>query len=93
MKGTILFYEMRISADGTVSCAKCHPISLYAVDGLKMAKGNNCKEIPRNSPTLFIAATQIAAHWSGNRTSVEDQALSETLAGSMALVDGPSLWH
>ncbi len=72
--GKILFYELRISVDGTVSCAKCHPISLYAADGLKKARGNNCKENPRNAPTIFNAATQISEHWIGNRTSVEDQA-------------------
>jgi cytochrome c peroxidase len=72
--GKVLFYELRISIDGTVSCAKCHPISLYAEDGLRKAKGNNCKENPRNAPTIFNAATQISEHWIGNRTSVEDQA-------------------
>jgi cytochrome c peroxidase len=72
--GKILFYESRISIDGTVSCAKCHPISLYAADGLRKAIGNNCKENPRNSPTIFNAASQISAHWIGNRTDVEDQA-------------------
>ncbi len=72
--GKILFYESRISIDGTVSCARCHPVGLYAVDGLRKAIGNNCKENPRNSPTLFNAASQISEHWIGNRTSVEDQA-------------------
>ncbi len=72
--GKVLFYELRISIDGTVSCAKCHPISLYAADGLRKAKGNNCKENPRNAPTIFNAAAQISEHWIGNRTSVEDQA-------------------
>jgi cytochrome c peroxidase len=72
--GKILFYELRISIDGTVSCAKCHPISLYAADGLNRARGNNCKENPRNAPTIFNAAAQISEHWIGNRTSVEDQA-------------------
>jgi len=72
--GKILFYELRISIDGTVSCAKCHPFSLYAEDGLRRAKGNNCKENPRNAPTVFNAASQISEHWIGNRTSVEDQA-------------------
>ncbi len=72
--GKVLFYELRISIDGTVSCAKCHPVSLYAADGLKKARGNNCKENPRNAPTIFNAATQISEHWIGNRTSVEDQA-------------------
>ncbi len=72
--GKILYYESRISIDRTVSCAKCHPVSLYAADGLKKAIGNNCKENPRNAPTIFNAASQISEHWIGNRISVEDQA-------------------
>ena len=72
--GKILFYEQRISIDGVISCAKCHPISLYAADGLRTSVGNNCKTIPRNVPTVFNAATQISQHWIGNRASVEDQA-------------------
>ena len=72
--GKLLFYEPRISVDGTVSCSKCHPISLYGADGLRKAVGNNCKINPRNSPTLFNAAGQISEHWIGNRTDVEDQA-------------------
>ncbi len=72
--GKILFYETRISVDGTVSCVRCHPIGLYAADGLKKSIGNNCKVNPRNAPTIFNAAGQISAHWIGNRTDVEDQA-------------------
>jgi cytochrome c peroxidase len=72
--GKILFYETRISVDGTVSCVRCHPIGLYAADGLKKSIGNNCKVNPRNAPTLFNAAGQISAHWIGNRVDVEDQA-------------------
>jgi len=72
--GKMLLYEARISVDGTVSCAKCHPIGLYAADGLKKPIGNNCKVNPRNAPTLFNAAGQISAHWIGNRVDVEDQA-------------------
>jgi cytochrome c peroxidase len=72
--GKILFYETRISVDGTVSCSRCHPISLYAADGLRKSIGNNCKVNPRNAPTLFNAAGQISEHWIGNRIDVEDQA-------------------
>lgn len=81
--GNALFWESRISVDKTVSCAKCHPIGLYAVDGLRKSVGNNCKENPRNDPTVFNAASQISEHWIGNRTSVEDQA-------KQALVGPPS---
>jgi cytochrome c peroxidase len=72
--GKMLLYETRISVDGTVSCTKCHPISLYGADGLKKAIGDQCKVNPRNAPTIFNAASQIAAHWIGNRADVEDQA-------------------
>ncbi len=72
--GKMLYYEQRISIDGTVSCSKCHPIALYAADGLRKSVGHNCKENPRNDPTVFNAASQISEHWIGNRTSVEDQA-------------------
>ena len=72
--GKMLFYESRISVDGTVSCTKCHPIGLYAADGLRKSIGNNCKFNPRNAPTVLNAAGQISAHWIGNRVDVEDQA-------------------
>ncbi|MDA8079694.1 MAG: c-type cytochrome [Nitrospiraceae bacterium] len=72
--GKLLFYEPRISIDGTVSCSKCHPLALYAADGLRKSVGHDCVENPRNDPTVFNAASQISEHWTGNRTSVEDQA-------------------
>ena len=72
--GKMLFYETRISVDGTVSCSRCHPIGLYAADGLRKSIGNNCKLNPRNAPTVFNAAGQISEHWIGNRINVEDQA-------------------
>ncbi len=81
--GRALFWESRISVDKTVSCAKCHPMGLFAADGLKKALGNNCKENPRNAPCIFNAASQISEHWIGNRTSVEDQA-------KQALIGPPS---
>jgi len=72
--GEILFYETRISTDGTVSCARCHPFSLYAADELRKAIGHDCQVNPRNTPTVLNAAGQISAHWIGNRVDVEDQA-------------------
>jgi cytochrome c peroxidase len=77
--GKALFYETRISADGTVSCARCHPFSLYAADGLRKSRGDNCRVNPRNAPTVLNAAAQIAEHWIGNRTDVEDQARQAVL--------------
>lgn len=72
--GKMLFHETRISVDGTVSCYKCHPIPLYGADGLRKSIGNKYRVNPRNAPTIFNAASQISAHWIGNRRDVEDQA-------------------
>lgn len=79
--GRMLFFESRLSVDGTVSCARCHPPGLYGADGLAKSVGNRCRTSPRNAPTVLNAAGQIAAHWVGNRTSVEDQA-RQSLVGA-----------
>jgi cytochrome c peroxidase len=72
--GKILFYETRISIDGTVSCARCHPLNQYAADGLKTSIGHHCTVNARNAPTVLNAAGQVSQHWIGNRIDVEDQA-------------------
>lgn len=84
--GRMLYYENRISADGTVSCWRCHPLNLYAADGLPKSIGVRCKPSDRNAPTLFNAADQIAQHWIGNRKTVEDQA-ARSLSGGFGLPD------
>ena len=81
--GKALFYETRISVDGTASCVRCHPFSLYAADGLRKSVGHDGKVNPRNAPTVLNVANQISAHWIGNRVDVEDQA-------KQALVGPPS---
>jgi cytochrome c peroxidase len=77
--GKMLFYETRVSVDGTVSCARCHPFGLFAADGLKKSIGDQCKVNPRNAPTVLNAAGQISEHWIGNRKDVEDQATQALL--------------
>lgn len=88
--GKVLFYETRISVDGTVSCARCHPFSLYGADGLKMSVGNRCAVSPRNAPTLLNAAAQIAQHWIGNRTDVEDQARQSVIGAATFGMPSPA---
>src|ERR1700704_5709555 len=49
--GRKLFFDPRISVDGTVSCARCHQPALYGTDGLPKARGAHDKLNPRNVPT------------------------------------------
>jgi len=72
--GKMLFYEKRVSIDGTTSCVKCHPFSYYGADNLEKSRGNFGKLNPRNAPTVLNAAGQISQHWRGDRKDVEEQA-------------------
>lgn len=81
--GRALFFDPRISLDGTVSCAKCHQPSLYGTDALPTPIGVKDRSNPRNAPTVLNAAAQFVEHWRGDRTSVEDQAVK-------ALIGPPS---
>ncbi|WP_292533906.1 cytochrome c peroxidase [Methylocystis sp.] len=72
--GRRLFFENRVSMDGNVSCAHCHPADKQASDGLPKAIGVFGKENPRNAPSIFNAALNFKQHWRGDRESLEDQA-------------------
>lgn len=81
--GRLLFFEPRASADGTVSCSRCHLPQLYGTDGLPRSVGVMGRLNPRNAPTVLNAFLQSSQHWRGDRESVEDQALK-------ALIGPPS---
>jgi cytochrome c peroxidase len=72
--GRQLFFDPRLSVDGTVSCSRCHLPALYATDGLSKARGVFDRENDRRAPTVLNAALQFKQHWRGDRESVEDQA-------------------
>ncbi len=72
--GRMLFFDRRLSVDGTTSCMRCHEPALYGTDGMEKPHGNHDKPNARNAPTVLNAAAQFVAHWAGDRKSVEDQA-------------------
>lgn len=72
--GRRLFFDTRLSVDGQVGCVSCHDPAHYGTDGLPKSVGANQTPNPRNAPTVFNAALQIAQHWYGDRKDVEDQA-------------------
>ena len=78
--GKLLYFEPRISADGTISCARCHHPSLYGTDGLSKSIGAEHRVHARHAPTVLNAALQFVQHWRGDRTSVEDQAMQALVA-------------
>jgi cytochrome c peroxidase len=72
--GRALFFDPRMSVDGTTSCARCHQPTFYGTDALAKSHGNHDRLNARNAPTVLNTALQVKQHWTGNREDVEDQA-------------------
>jgi cytochrome c peroxidase len=71
--GRILYHDPRLSLADDVSCATCHPLDRFGVDGLPLSIGHNGQPGARNSPTVFNAAGQVAQFWDGRAATVEEQ--------------------
>jgi cytochrome c peroxidase len=78
--GRKLFFDPRLSLDGTIACATCHRPGLYGADALPKSIGTEHRLNARNAPTVLNAALQFKAHWIGDRATVEEQA-TKSLVG------------
>jgi cytochrome c peroxidase len=74
--GRYLFYDQRLSANGTQSCATCHEQARAFTDGRGQARGSTGELHPRGSMSLVNVAYAATLTW-GNPTvtRLEDQAL------------------
>lgn len=73
--GKRLYYDVRLSGDGTLSCASCHELYQKAGgDGRRTATGIRGQVGGRNVPTVWNAAFQSVLFWDGRAPSLEDQA-------------------
>lgn len=77
--GRLLYYDKRLSADGTVSCATCHAPANGFTDNLPVSSGIKGQKGGRSAPTVFNRAYSLAQFWDGRAASLEEQA-----AGPMA---------
>ena len=72
--GEKLFFEGRLSANGTVACATCHDPRLAFTDGRPVAVGIDNREGQRNSPTVLNALYNQFQFWDGRAVTLEQQA-------------------
>jgi cytochrome c peroxidase len=72
--GEKLFFEGRVSENGTVACATCHDPRLAFTDGRPVAVGIDNRMGQRNSPTVLNALYNQFQFWDGRAVTLEQQA-------------------
>ncbi len=68
--GHHLFFETRLSGDGSRSCASCHVPSKGFADGLALSRGYNGTEYFRNAPGLLSLRLKPRMMWDGRSTDL-----------------------
>ncbi|AMV39186.1 cytochrome-c peroxidase [Planctomyces sp. SH-PL62] len=72
--GRLLYFDPRVSLDGSVSCATCHNPDKGWSDGGRVSAGIDGQRGNRNSPTVFNTAYGKHMFWDGRSPSLEGQA-------------------
>jgi cytochrome c peroxidase len=72
--GRYLYFDKRLSADGTISCASCHDPKYGYTDGAAVSTGIRGQKGTRSAPTVFNRAFSLAQFWDGRANTLEEQA-------------------
>jgi cytochrome c peroxidase len=72
--GEKLFFDGRLSADGTVACSTCHDPACAFTDGPPTSIGINGGVGQRNAPTILNALYNKTQFWDGRAKMFEEQA-------------------
>ncbi|MDD9901469.1 MAG: cytochrome-c peroxidase, partial [Alphaproteobacteria bacterium] len=72
--GKMLFFDPRLSASGTQSCATCHNPGLRWEDGMALGTGHGHQKLERATPTILNLAWDDLYFWDGRADSLEAQA-------------------
>jgi cytochrome c peroxidase len=72
--GEKLFFDGRLSADGTVACGTCHNPARAFSDGRPASTGIKGRVGQRNAPTVLNALYNKTQFWDGRVKTLEQQA-------------------
>jgi cytochrome c peroxidase len=72
--GERLFFDGRLSADGTVACSTCHDPARAFTDGRPTSIGIKGRVGQRNAPTILNALYNKTQFWDGRAKTLEEQA-------------------
>lgn len=74
--GRRLFFDRRLSIDGSVACASCHRPERAFADDRPLSRGARGRLGRRNVPSLLNRAYARVLFWDGRAMSLEEQALA-----------------
>jgi cytochrome c peroxidase len=72
--GRKLYFDTRLSKDGTLACATCHDVSRGFTDHRSVSEGIGDHLGKRSAPTTMNAAMMQSQFWDGRAPSLEEQA-------------------
>jgi cytochrome c peroxidase len=72
--GRLLYFDKRLSADESVSCASCHDPKFAFTDGAATSTGIKKQTGNRSAPTIINRAYTLAQFWDGRAATLEEQA-------------------
>lgn len=93
--GKLLYFDKRISQDGTISCATCHDPQKGWTDQEQFSEGIHGQFGKRNSPTVLNSSFSYFQFWDGRAATLEEQAvgpmanpveMGHTLEGATAAI-------
>ena len=86
--GKQLYFDRRLSVNGTVSCNSCHNVMAGGQDNRALSVGALGKSGRRNAPTVWNVAFQTVLYWDGRARSLEEMLHSHLLDDTvMAMPD------
>ena len=72
--GQALYFDKRLSADGTIACASCHLPNQGGDDNVSTSPGVSGLQGTRNAQTVLNAGLMSAQFWEGREPTLEEQA-------------------
>src|SRR5262245_56583805 len=83
--GKMLYYDKRLSGDGSRACYTCHLKENGLTDGKPTAIGAYEAKLPRSSPTMWNVGFYGALYWDGRAPSLERQGMAAWTGGNMGV--------
>ena len=77
--GRMLYHDVRLSVDNTVSCASCHDLATGGVDNKQYSEGVEGQLGGVNAPTTYNAVYNFVQFWDGRAGTLAEQAAGPPL--------------